>query len=173
MTHAGYIGGPFDQSAAKATNYGKRKKKVKEDDMGIGHDLKDSAWKASMLRSLDEARDKGHERQQETIRRNQEKAAALKSERRKKMLDEWFSKLPKLLEDAVAAGKNKFQFIPVSFESVTSSGLGKYNPKPGTDAELALEILQELELIADVESVDGFDERMGLEVADTYVVVQV
>lgn len=175
MTHAGYIGGPFDESAAKKKNYKptgkKRKKKVKEDDMGIGQDLEDvqkSAWKASMIRDLEAARDRGYERSETTRKAAADKAAAERQNRKLQVADKYFKGLPKLLEDAVALGKKEFEFIPVRFSDVTQSGLGRYNPKSGTDVELVMELLNELDLIADIMGAKETDRD-----ADAYVTVQV
>jgi hypothetical protein len=165
MTHAGYVGG-------SAANYKPTGKKVKEAKMGIGGDLKDmakEAWRATMLRRIETARDKGYERSQATQEAARQKAASEREIRKLQLQGKYFDALPKLFEDAVALGEKDFRFVPVNFSDVTSAGLSRYNPKSGTDAELILEILSELDLIADIEGNEG-DARDG---PDASVVVQV
>lgn len=121
-----------------------------------------------LRKALAEANDRGWERSQEVQQAARAKAVQDRQRRKALIVDQHFGELPKLFEDAVALGQETFEFYPVSFSEVTDNGLGLYNPKPDSNADLVMEVLKELDLIADIEGSKGGSRGA----ADAYVVVQ-
>lgn len=139
--------------------------------MGIGLDLADNANKPdldAMKKLLEEANDRGYERSKAVQEANRQKKQAERQFRKRLLFETHFVKLPQLFEDAVANGEKTFEFFPVKFCDVTQAGMGRYDPKSDTDAELVMELLKELNLIADIEG-NTSDSR---DIHDAHVRVQ-
>lgn len=121
--------------------------------MGIGGDLAamNQPNLEAMKQQLQEANDRGFERSRSVQEAARQKKLSERQHRKRLLYEQHFSKLPQLFEDAVANGEETFEFFPVNFCDVMQCGMGKYDPKPGSDAELVMELLKELNLIADIE----------------------